>query len=50
MTAGNPARTIEKSLSETFGETAHVDAARYDAMYAASLADPEAFWRDQGQR
>ena len=29
---------------------AHVDAATYDAMYAASLADPEGFWREHGKR
>jgi acetyl-CoA synthetase len=29
---------------------AHVDAAKYDAMYAASIADPEAFWGEHGKR
>ena len=29
---------------------AHVDAAKYDAMYAASMDDPEAFWGEQGKR
>jgi acetyl-CoA synthetase len=29
---------------------AHVDAARYDALYAQSIADPEAFWAEQAQR
>ena len=29
---------------------AHVDAARYDAMYAASISDPEAFWGEHGKR
>jgi len=29
---------------------AHVDAAKYEDMYAASMADPAAFWGDQGQR
>ncbi|MGH1465035.1 MAG: acetate--CoA ligase [Cognatishimia sp.] len=29
---------------------AHVDAAKYETMYAASLADPEGFWREHGQR
>ena len=29
---------------------AHVDAARYDEMYAASVADPEAFWAEHGKR
>ncbi|TMV13360.1 acetate--CoA ligase [Arenibacterium halophilum] len=29
---------------------AHVDAAKYDSMYAASIADPDGFWREQAQR
>ncbi|NRB17122.1 MAG: acetate--CoA ligase [Rhodobacteraceae bacterium] len=29
---------------------AHVNAAEYDQMYAASLADPDAFWGEQGKR
>jgi len=29
---------------------AHVDAARYDEMYAASVSDPEGFWAEQGRR
>ena len=29
---------------------AHIDEAKYNAMYAASLADPEAFWGEQGKR
>ncbi len=29
---------------------AHVDEAKYDAMYAASIADPEAFWGEHGKR
>ncbi len=29
---------------------AHVDEARYDEMYAASLSDPDAFWGEQGKR
>ncbi|MEM8691224.1 MAG: acetate--CoA ligase [Pseudomonadota bacterium] len=29
---------------------AHVDAAKYDEMYAASIADPEAFWGEHGKR
>ena len=30
--------------------TAKVDAARYEAMYAASVADPDAFWLEQAER
>ena len=29
---------------------AHVNAATYDEMYAASIADPEAFWSEHGKR
>ncbi|KAE9631511.1 acetate--CoA ligase [Parasedimentitalea maritima] len=29
---------------------AHVDAAGYEQMYAASIADPDAFWGEQGKR
>ncbi|MFY0597573.1 MAG: acetate--CoA ligase [Cognatishimia sp.] len=29
---------------------AHVDEAKYNEMYAASIADPEGFWREQGKR
>ena len=29
---------------------AHVDAAKYDQMYAASMTDPDAFWGEQGKR
>ncbi|MEQ6247502.1 acetate--CoA ligase [Sulfitobacter sp. HNIBRBA3233] len=31
-------------------KNAHVDAAAYDKMYKASIDDPEAFWKEQGQR
>jgi acetyl-CoA synthetase len=31
-------------------ENANVDAAKYDAMYAASIADPDAFWGEHGKR
>ena len=36
--------------SADMAANAHVDAAKYDAMYAASLADPDAFWGEQGKR
>ncbi|MGG7568243.1 acetate--CoA ligase [Rhodovulum sp. DZ06] len=29
---------------------AHVDAAKYEELYAASIADPDAFWGEQGKR
>jgi acetyl-CoA synthetase len=44
-----PARAVYAASPE-FVARAHVDAARYDAMYAASIADPDAFWREQGKR
>ena len=31
-------------------ETAHCDRDTYDAMYAASVEDPAAFWGEQGRR
>ena len=31
-------------------QNAHADPASYDAMYAASINDPEAFWAEQGKR
>jgi acetyl-CoA synthetase len=36
--------------SADLAASAHVDAARYDAMYKASLSDPEGFWREQAGR
>ncbi|MEP4194100.1 MAG: acetate--CoA ligase [Aliishimia sp.] len=35
--------------AETVGR-AHIDAAKYDEMYAASIADPVAFWAEQANR
>ncbi|MBO9467010.1 hypothetical protein J7443_17330, partial [Tropicibacter sp. R15_0] len=29
---------------------AHVDASRYDEMYAQSVSDPEGFWGAQAER
>ncbi len=36
--------------SPEMAANAHVDAARYDAMYKASIDDPEGFWKEQGAR
>ena len=36
--------------SQDMASKAHVDAAKYEEMYAASISDPEGFWREQGQR
>ncbi len=38
------------SASADFIAKAHVDAAGYEAMYAASVANPEKFWGEQGKR
>ncbi|ABN77335.1 acetate--CoA ligase [Cereibacter sphaeroides] len=38
------------TASADFIAQAHVDAAGYERMYAASVADPEAFWGEQGKR
>jgi len=36
--------------SAEFAANAHADAATYEAMYAASVADPDAFWGEHGKR
>ncbi len=36
--------------SSDFVSRAHVDAEKYKKMYAASVADPAAFWGEQGKR
>ena len=36
--------------SSEFIAGAHVDAARYDEMYARSIDDPEGFWADEARR
>ena len=38
------------SASEDFINHAHLDAMAYELGYAASLADPDAFWADKAQR
>ncbi len=42
----------DKSYPPTaeFAANAHVDAAKYKEMYAASISDPDAFWAEQGKR
>ena len=37
-------------VPEEWARTAKIDAARYDAMYARSVDDPEGFWREESQR
>ncbi|MEM8632476.1 MAG: acetate--CoA ligase [Pseudomonadota bacterium] len=36
--------------SADFAASAHADKATYDEMYAASIADPDAFWAEHGKR
>jgi acetyl-CoA synthetase len=36
--------------SDALAGSAHVDAAGYDAMYAQSVNDPDAFWGEHGKR
>jgi acetyl-CoA synthetase len=36
--------------SNAFAANAHINASRYTEMYAASIADPDAFWREHGKR
>ena len=36
--------------SDTLTSKAHVDAAKYDEMYARSISDPEGFWGEMAER
>ena len=36
--------------SADFVATAHINKEKYDSMYAASIADPNAFWAEHGKR
>ena len=38
------------AVPDTVASGAHVDAETYERMYAASIADPETFWAEQGKR
>jgi len=40
----------QRHPSDAFVANAHADAAKYEEMYAASIADPEAFWAEQARR
>ncbi|WP_152491988.1 acetate--CoA ligase [Roseovarius sp. THAF27] len=50
MTMQPETETQSYPPSSDFVSKAHVDAAKYDEMYAASITDPEAFWGEQGKR
>ena len=36
--------------SDDFVKSAHINAAKYEELYAASIADPDAFWGEQAKR
>jgi len=42
--------TMTYPPSAELAAAAHVDAAKYDAMYAASISDPDSFWSEQAKR
>ena len=48
-TAQQDARGVDRGPGPELAD-AHVDAASYDKMYAASINDPEAFWGEHGKR
>ena len=50
MNAESPATPPLYPPSDEFTATAHADRATYDKMYAASIADPDAFWAEHGKR
>ncbi len=37
-------------VNPEFAANAHIDNAKYLAMYEQSISDPEAFWGEQGKR
>jgi acetyl-CoA synthetase len=49
MTDQSPLKAVYPASTE-FVAKAHVDAAAYEARYAASVADPEGFWGEEGLR
>ncbi|MEM6896155.1 MAG: acetate--CoA ligase, partial [Pseudomonadota bacterium] len=50
QTPSKPATDALYPPSAEAVEKAHIDAAGYDEMYAASVADPDAFWGEQAKR
>ena len=42
--------TAAREVPADFAGKAHVDAAKYAAMYKASIADPDGFWGAEGKR
>ena len=48
-TAAQTEATVFPPSADTVAR-AHVDEAKYNEMYAASIADPDGFWAEQGKR
>jgi acetyl-CoA synthetase len=50
--AGRKFRMSDKiyDVPSEWSKRAYVDAAKYDAMYARSISDPDAFWAEHGRR
>jgi len=49
-TANSPTGGESHQSSQVNAASAKITAARYEELYAASLADPSAFWDEQGKR
>jgi len=49
MTSQTEGSALTYPPSAAFASAAHIDAAKYDAMYAASISDPDAFWGEHGK-
>ncbi len=49
MTADSTHSTVYP-VDPDFAAKAHIDAKKYEEMYAASIKDPEAFWGEHGKR
>ncbi len=50
MTSSSTSHTASYPPCAEMAANAHVNAARYEEMYAESVCDPEAFWGEQGKR
>ena len=36
--------------SQALAKRAHIDASKYEALYAESIANPDGFWAEHGKR
>ncbi len=50
MTDDTTPQPGRRAPDPAFAAAAHVDAERYAETYARSIADPEAYWREEGRR